>query len=180
MTKGHAPHSETKAIAVVLVRPDMRPSFLELISKLISQRDRAKSSWIDSEVDTEGARAAARARRRTEVRRERIFRSEIGPQKAVSPTTQSHGLCSRSQPIRSFETSSSFNAASAPPSGGCCRSLNYKALLALLPLMLSTISRAGPKWTPVLSKMKQFSKQSLLQPDSRTDRSGEKWYAAVM
>ena len=52
---------------------------LELISKLILKRGRAKSLWARPEVK--------RARRRTEVRRE-----------PFSPTTQSHGLCSRSQP----------------------------------------------------------------------------------
>ena len=40
----------------------------------------------NSKVDAEGAREAAIARRRTEVRRE-----------PFSPTTQIHGLCSQSQ-----------------------------------------------------------------------------------
>ena len=54
-------------------------SDIELISKLILQRDPAKSLWARPEVK--------RARRRTGVRREPFL-----------PTTQSHGLCSRSQP----------------------------------------------------------------------------------
>ena len=49
-------------------------------------RDRAKSSWMNSEMGTEGARAAEKARRYTEARRD-----------PFSPTTQIHGLCSRSQ-----------------------------------------------------------------------------------
>ncbi len=52
---------------------------LELISKLILQRDRAKSSWSRPEVK--------KARRRAEARREPFL-----------PITQIHGLCSRSQP----------------------------------------------------------------------------------
>ncbi len=51
---------------------------LESILKLVLWRDRAKSSWSRPEVK--------KARRRTEVRREPFL-----------PTTQIHGLCSRSQ-----------------------------------------------------------------------------------
>jgi len=51
---------------------------LESIPKPVLWRDRAKSSWSRPEVE--------KARRRTEVRREPFL-----------PTTQSHGLCSRSQ-----------------------------------------------------------------------------------
>ena len=58
--------------------------YLEPILKLILKRGRAKSLWARPEVK--------RARRRTEVRREPFL-----------PTTQSHGLCSRSQPKGVFK-----------------------------------------------------------------------------